>query len=177
MKLQRFIKKNTQVSSKTCLKTKKVNGSSPTGKSEPKKPEEPKPKAKKISQTEIEMLKGHAVSAMAYARPRRSGLAVGCSLLDTKNNYFTGANVELLWQRCSHAEENTIIGSITHDGGEVRAICIAADRELFTPCGHCMDLILEFSQKTASIIHYNPRTRKTTIIPLKKMMPYYPTRK
>lgn len=142
-----------------------------------KKSEPEKEKKAKLSSVQISVLTSAAISAMAYARPRRSGLAVGCALLDTKSNCFTGANIELQWQRSSHAEENTIFGCITHDGGDIRAICIAADRELFTPCGHCLDVIMEFATKDAKIIHINPRTRKTTIIPLSKMMPYYPTRK
>ena len=124
----------------------------------------------------LDLLRSRAISAMALARPRRSGLLVGCAVIDDKNNIFTGANIEILWQRSFHAEETAITGALVHDCGKIRAICIAAERSLFTPCGACMDLILEFSIPDAVIVHINPKTRKTTIIPLSAMMPFYPTR-
>jgi len=124
----------------------------------------------------LDLLKANAVSAMAFARCRRSNLRVGCAVLDTKNTIYTGANVEVLWQRCYHAEETAIIGAMAHDAGEIRAVCIACDRRLFTPCGHCMDVIIEFCKKDGIVMHYNPRTKKESIFSLEDLMPHYPTR-
>lgn len=124
----------------------------------------------------FDLLKAQACSAMAFARCRRSNLRVGCAIIDTKDTIYTGANIEVLWQRCFHAEETAIIGAMAHDAGDVRAVCIACDRKLFTPCGHCMDIIKEFSKKDGIVIHYNPRTRKESTFTIEELMPHYPTR-
>src|SRR5437764_782881 len=114
---------------------------------------------------------------MAYARPRRSLLPVGCAIVDMKHNVWTGANVETLWQRSYHAEEAAIINAMSHDAGLIRAIVVAANRELFTPCGTCMDLVMEFSTPDAILMHYNPTTRITSEFRLDELMPHYPTHK
>lgn len=124
----------------------------------------------------IGLLKADAVSAMAFARPERSGVPVGCALIDTKHTIYTGANLEVLWQQSYHAEETAICGAITHDSGDVRAIVIAANRELFTPCGRCMDLIMKYCVEDAIIIHYNPKTKKESQFTLRQLMPHYPIR-
>lgn len=124
----------------------------------------------------MDLLVSMACSARANAYCRRSNLRVGSAVLDTKNNIHIGANIEVLWQRCYHAEENAIITCKTHDGGDVVAVCIACERELFTPCGSCMDVILEFSTPNCIVAHYNPATRKLTAFRAKDLMPVYPTR-
>lgn len=124
----------------------------------------------------LDELKARAVSAMAFARPRRSGLLVGCALYDTKHTIFTGANVEVQWQRSYHAEEVAVVSAMTHDAGGIKAICISADRKLFTPCGHCLDLIMEFATRDCLVLHVNPRTKRVSKLNLSDMMPYYPSR-
>lgn len=126
---------------------------------------------------DLDLLKASAVSAMSGARPRRSMLPVGCALYDTRKNIFTGANVEVLWQRSAHAEEVAVLYAMSHDAGKIRALCIAAERDLFTPCGHCMDLIREFAHEDAIVIHINPKTKKTSTFGIQELMPFYPTRK
>lgn len=125
----------------------------------------------------LDLLKTSAISAMDHARPKRSELKVGCALYDTKRNIFTGGNIEVLWQRCYHAEESCIISAMSHDAGKIRAICVACDRELFTPCGHCRDLITEFSADDVLIMHVNPRTGKTSSFTIDELLPHYPTHK
>lgn len=129
-----------------------------------------------IMDSQLDLLKANASSVMANARPRRSNLRVGCALIDTKNTIYVGANIEVLWQRCYHAEESAIMGALSRDAGDIKAICIACDRRLFTPCGHCMDLIMEFSHPDATVFHFNPRTLKTSMFALDDLMPHYPTK-
>lgn len=124
----------------------------------------------------LDLLKSNAISAMAYARPRRSNLPVGCAILDTKNTIFTGANVEFLFQQSWHAEEVAYGYAMSHDGGKIIACCIASDRKRFTPCGKCRDPIKEFSIPECLVVHVNPRTKKTLIFTIDQLMPYYPTK-
>lgn len=124
----------------------------------------------------LDLLKARAISSMAFARPRRSQLPVGCAIIDTKKTIFTGANIETLWQRSYHAEETAFMYAATHDAGKILAVCVAAERRLFTPCGGCIDLLIEFCRDDAIVVHVNPKTHHTTILPLSGMMPYYPTK-
>lgn len=123
----------------------------------------------------LDLLKAEASAARAYALPERSGLFVGCAVMDSKRNIFTGANLEVLWQESYHAEETAILTAKTHDAGTIEAICISAERKLFTPCGRCMDLIFKFASPNAVLLHQNPKTYKTSIFYIKELMPYYPT--
>jgi cytidine deaminase len=125
----------------------------------------------------FDYLKAEACLAMALAKPRRSNCPVGCAFFDVRGNIWTGANIEVRQQRSYHAEESAIINCITHDGGKIKVICIAAERELFTPCGNCMDLIMEFQEDDAYVIYVNPKTKKDAIFLASQLMPYYPTRK
>ena len=125
----------------------------------------------------LEVLKANALAQMANARCDRSKLRVGAAVMDNCDNIYTGANLEVFWQKCYHAEECAILNAVGHDAKPLVAVCVAAERELFTPCGGCMDLIMEFGSKDCLVMHLNPKTRKTTIFTAGELMPHYPTRK
>lgn len=116
-----------------------------------------------------------AVGAMANARPRRSGLPVGASVFDGHKTWAAG-NVEVLWQKCYHAEECAILSAIAGGCGKLTMVCVAAERRLFTPCGACSDLILEFGGPECLVVHYNPATKVSNGFSAKELMPFYPTR-
>lgn len=126
----------------------------------------------------IDLLKTEARLAQTRAKPYRSGLFVGCALY-ARGVMFTGSNIEVLWQNSYHAEETAVLAAQTEDV-EVRpleAICISCERELFTPCGKCMDLIFKFAAKNAILMHHHPKTLKDTVFYVEEMMPFYPTHK
>jgi cytidine deaminase len=123
----------------------------------------------------MDLLVANAISAMAFARPERSKLPVGCAVLDTKHTIYTGANLEVLWQQVYHAEEVAITGAIAHDSGPIRVIVVAAVRKLFTPCGKCMDVIMKYAKDDAIVVHVNPKTHIRTALTLLQIMPFYPT--
>jgi cytidine deaminase len=125
----------------------------------------------------FDYLKASAMSAMALAKPRRSNCPVGCAFFDVRGNLWAGANIEVSGQRSYHAEESTIIHAMTHDAGKIRVICIAAEATLFTPCGNCMDLIMEFQEGDAYVVFVNPKTKNERIFLASQLMPYYPVRK
>lgn len=117
-----------------------------------------------------------AMLARARAKPRRSGLSVGCALYSPEG-VFIGANIETQWQTSYHAEEVAIINmAIGCDLAQFSAILVAAERELFSPCGACMDKILEFGGKDALIYHFRPSTKKVSQFRAGDLMPHYPTR-
>jgi cytidine deaminase len=128
----------------------------------------------------IDGLKAAAVEAMKLALPRRSMLPVGVALLashaDGRMEIYKGGNVETLWQTSHHAERNAIMVAIMAGAEKVHAVVVAAERQLFTPCGACTDLIFEFGGKECVVIHYNPTLNKETRFTAQQLMPAYPTR-
>lgn len=124
----------------------------------------------------FDLLMAKACYAMGLARPRRSNLRVGAAIFDTKNTVYVGANFEMNWQHSEHAEKTAILHGLCNDSGKVRAICIAAERKLFTPCGDCMDKIIEHATADCVIMHYNPLEKKSSYFRIKEIMPFYPTK-
>lgn len=117
-----------------------------------------------------------ANAARQRALPRRSGLAVGCAVVTPGGKTFFGANIETQWQTSYHSEEVAILGMLMAGEDRFDTLCIAAERELFTPCGACMDKILEFGGPNAVIYHYRPSTKDVRKFTAKEIMPHYPTR-
>jgi cytidine deaminase len=122
-----------------------------------------------------------AIQAMKQARPRRSGLRVGCVVatgLDEQGipKMWAGGNIEVQWQRCYHAEECAILSMVNSGHTRMTAICVAAERDLFTPCGNCMDLIMEFGGPDCLVVTHNPASKKSRAFSAKELMPFYPTR-
>ena len=71
---------------------------------------------------------------------------VGCAVLGTDGKIYTGCNVEHRFRSHDvHAEVNAITTMVAQGCKSVRAIFIAAERERFTPCGACMDWIMQFA--------------------------------
>lgn len=102
---------------------------------------------------------------------------VGCALLTTDGRIYTGCNVEHRY-RCHdvHAEVNAITNMVSGGGHAlIRAIVIAAERERFTPCGGCMDWIMQFGEDDQCAI----ASQATPGGPLhcftaRELMPFYP---
>lgn len=129
-----------------------------------------------ISNADIDRLSGLAWSVRDNAYvigPTK----VGCSILCEDGSVFTGCNVEHRY-RCHdvHAEVNAITNKVA-SGNEspVVAIFIAAERARFTPCGGCMDWIMQFVRDSSCLI-FSQATRGGEILTLSahEMMPYYP---
>lgn len=125
-----------------------------------------------------------ADSARALARPKRSKLFVGASVLASREHaggktyrFYQAGNIETLWQNSEHAEKNAIIIALNASlDNKIEAVCIAAERKLFTPCGGCCDIIWEFGGQDCAVLHYNPATKAVQQFDAGKLMPHYPTR-
>jgi cytidine deaminase len=129
----------------------------------------------------IDKLVDAALKARNNARPRRSGFRVGAAVIDTRGNVYSGANVEVNWQHSYHAEENAIIAAAQQACSRLVGICVASDRDVFTPCGRCMDLIMEYGEKSCKI--YCVNADKITVSTIRPdvttfaagdLMPHYP---
>ena len=100
---------------------------------------------------------------------------VGCALLADDGRMFLGCNVEHRF-RCHdvHAEVNAITNMISAGAQKFSALVIAADRERFTPCGGCMDWIMEFGGPDAAIGFQAKPGGDIVQYTAHDLMPHYP---
>jgi cytidine deaminase len=143
-----------------------------------------------LDETYVELLARMATEAKSKAIPTRSNLYVGASVLAVSYDsivdgkplvspmdFYTAGNVEILWQESEHAEKNAIMVAVAAKKTKLLAVCVAAERSLFTPCGGCMDRIFNFGGPSCHVLHYNPSTQAISRFTAHDLMPYYPTRK
>ena len=74
---------------------------------------------------------------------------VGAAVLARRPNgsqaVFGGCNIEDLWKASSiHAERTAIACMVAGGCKNVQKILVVAERERFTPCGNCMDFLMQF---------------------------------
>jgi cytidine deaminase len=99
---------------------------------------------------------------------------VGCAVLAQSGEIYCGCNVEHRF-RCHdvHAEVNALTSMVTA-GGRAKAILIVAERDRFTPCGGCMDWIMELAGQEAIVAFQSSPDGPFLVHTAKELMPYYP---
>jgi len=101
--------------------------------------------------------------------------AVGAALITTTGEIFTGCNVEHRYRIMDiHAEVNAITNMVTAGMKSVYAIFVAAERQRFTPCGSCMDWIIQFGGLECLVGYQTSRTSNIVVHTAHELMPYYP---
>jgi cytidine deaminase len=100
---------------------------------------------------------------------------VGVALLDENNKILTGCNIEHKF-RCHdiHAEVNAISNMISSGSKKIIAILIVAERDFFTPCGGCMDWIIQFGGEDVLIGFQNTPDGNIKTYKSIELMPHYP---
>jgi cytidine deaminase len=100
---------------------------------------------------------------------------VGCSVLDDTGVIHPGCNVEHRFRSHDvHAEVNAITSMISAGGKRVLAIAIVAEREQFTPCGACMDWIMQIGGGDCIVAFQNNPSGRHRQFLARELMPYYP---
>lgn len=100
---------------------------------------------------------------------------VGAALLSMGNEIYCGCNLEHRFRSHDiHAEVNAISSMVA--GGELvfKAILIAAERDRFTPCGSCMDWIMQHGGPSCIVAFQSSRTGKIERFSASELMPHYP---
>ncbi|WGH75028.1 hypothetical protein P8625_13240 [Tenacibaculum tangerinum] len=112
------------------------------------------------------------VSNNAYTK---SNTLVGACVLGINGKMYAGCNIQQeLRSHDIHAETNAI-GNMVSDGCEqIVKILVVADKELFTPCGSCMDWIVQFSSEKTLVGFQGKTNREIQIFTTKELMPFYP---
>jgi cytidine deaminase len=100
---------------------------------------------------------------------------VGCAILADDGSIHVGCNVEHRY-RCHdvHAEVNAITSMISAGKRAIKAMLIAAERDKFTPCGGCMDWIMQFAADDCVIAIQNRRDAAPIVFTPEQLMPHYP---
>lgn len=103
------------------------------------------------------------------------GTAVGAAVITADGTIFTGCNVEHRYRiQDIHAEVNAITNMVNSGYTSMRAIFVAAERKRFTPCGSCLDWIIQFGGLDC-LIGYQTGADDPIIVHLaRELMPYYP---
>ncbi len=100
---------------------------------------------------------------------------VGTAVLSSDRRIFVGCNVEHRF-RCHdvHAEVNAITSMVAAGATQLVAVVIVADRKRFTPCGGCMDWIMQFGSQGTIIAFQARRGGRLLVYTAKRLMPFYP---
>lgn len=113
-----------------------------------------------------------AWKARELAYPWKSGTKVGCAILSKDNNVFIGYNIEGLWMTSIHAEVCAISKMV---GANERGVAIAlvAETEFFTPCGACLDWLVQFCEWDSIVLIQN-KYGEIKDFRLGALTPFYP---
>lgn len=101
--------------------------------------------------------------------------AVGAALIANNGEIFMGCNVEHRYRILDvHAEVNAITNMISSGYKSFYAILVAAERERFTPCGSCLEWIIQFGGLQCLVGYQTSRNSDITIHTPDELMPFYP---
>jgi len=107
-----------------------------------------------------------------------AGTKVGAAVRGTDGYIYAGCNVEHRY-RCHdiHAEVNAIGAMVAAGCPKLAAILVVADKERFTPCGSCMDWIVQHAvSDNVSVVYHDITTGKEQVYKVCQLMPFYPVR-
>jgi cytidine deaminase len=100
---------------------------------------------------------------------------VGAAVLCPNGQVYAGCNVEHRFRSHDiHAEVNAIGSMVAAGERRFLAILVVADREHFTPCGGCMDWIMELGGPEAIVGVQRDTTEPARSWSAIQLMPYYP---
>lgn len=100
---------------------------------------------------------------------------VGAAVLAADGEVFGGCNMEHRYRSHDvHAEISAISSLVASGRSTFSAILVAAERELFTPCGACLDWIFEIGGPEADVIVQSSPGGAVARYRARELMPFYP---
>lgn len=100
---------------------------------------------------------------------------VGASVQTLNGSIFSGCNIEQTFRSHDvHAEVNAISTMIARGERQFCALLVVAERERFTPCGSCMDWIMQFGDDEAMVGFQNRPGGEIEKYKVHDLMPHYP---
>lgn len=113
-----------------------------------------------------------AWEARESAYPWKSGTKVGCAIETQTGDIVEGWNMEGLWMTSLHAEVCAIT-KLKPTMGKGMQVAIVSKTTNFTPCGACIDWLMQFCVPEAIILIEN-KDRVVKQYSLDELMPHYP---
>lgn len=100
---------------------------------------------------------------------------VGCALT-AGGKIFSGCNIEHDWCNSLHAEVVAMSKAVSNGFTDIEFVLIASDREAFTPCGACIDWLMQFCKEPSKVIvgYQNNPANEVVWFYLTSLMPHYP---
>jgi cytidine deaminase len=120
----------------------------------------------------LEELKAKAKEAATKAYAPYSKFRVGCALITTSGNVYSGCNVEnASYGLTTCAERNAIANAIGAEGEiEIEQLVVYTPTKTATPpCGACRQVIYEFTRKAE--IHSFCDSNESTTHPINELLP------
>jgi len=120
-----------------------------------------------------------ALATEAWKRRRNAfvlgNTKVGAAAMCGGGAIFGGCNVEHRY-RCHdvHAEVNAISTMVACGHTDLVAVLVAAEKEFFTPCGGCMDWILQFGGPGCLVAYQSQEGGDLRVFRAGDLMPHYP---
>jgi len=122
-----------------------------------------------LSEKERDLLE-QALNAQKNAYCPYSNYPVGAIVLSENNNIYEGWNVEAVnFNGTTHAEQNAICRMPENDRKIKILIFVSKDGGF--PCGHCRQIINEFSSTNTKIIGLSTNTNIITIDKISNIFP------
>lgn len=95
--------------------------------------------------------------AMRVRNNATASTKVGCAVLDENGSIWGGCNVEHWFRTATlHAEVNAIGHMIAGGGARAVRCVIVADRDFFTPCGGCRDMLMQYGGPACEVFSFKP---------------------
>ena len=128
----------------------------------------------KINTIDWNLLSNHAWASRENAYVI-GNTTVGAALITADGSIFTGCNVEHRYRvQDDHAEVNAITNMVSNGYKSFIAIMVAAERKRFTPCGSCLDWIIQFAGPKCYVGYHTNKDADVVIHTAHELMPFYP---
>jgi cytidine deaminase len=100
---------------------------------------------------------------------------VGCAVLEVGGEIFSGCNIEHRFRSHDiHAEVNAISSMVAHGYKSLAVVFIVAERNRFTPCGACLDWIMQFGSVDTLVLFQRDENAEIHRYTAGQLMPFYP---
>ncbi|MBD5657274.1 MAG: cytidine deaminase [Candidatus Eremiobacteraeota bacterium] len=100
---------------------------------------------------------------------------VGCAILTRDGKSFFGCNIEHRF-RCHdiHAEVSAVSAMISSGSSSIAGVLVVAERAFFTPCGGCLDWIMQFADDDTVVAIQGEPGAALKAFTVRDLMPHYP---
>lgn len=129
-----------------------------------------------MTDEDIARLRTAAWKARENARTY-SGVKVGAAVLTDAGEVYSGCNAEHRFRSHDiHAEVNAIGTFVAQSRSTIRAVMVVSEESFFTPCGGCMDWILEHGGPNCMVLVASSAEGPLMTWHAHELMPHYPHR-